>query len=121
MIQFEFRLRGHPRIAKEMVTQFPGKTVKQIRDKRKEVAYKKLLQSHFDYMDVSPGSPHETPQESTSASQAVTEPVNMLPSANINADVFPPPEPDGLNIPTALPTIGAVEPVDRTDQDVTGI
>ena len=48
MIQLELRLTGHPRIAKEMGTHFPGKTIKQIRDKRKEASYKKLLQSHLD-------------------------------------------------------------------------
>ena len=31
-----------------MVEHFPGKTIKQIRDKRKEASYRKLLQTHLD-------------------------------------------------------------------------
>jgi hypothetical protein len=46
-------------MAKEMTTHFPGKTTKQIRDKRKEVAYKKLLQSQTEDTDNSPGSQND--------------------------------------------------------------
>jgi len=48
MLQLEIQLGDHPRIAKEMVAHFPGKTIKQIRDKRKEEPYKKLLQALLD-------------------------------------------------------------------------
>jgi hypothetical protein len=55
MIQMELRVRGHPRLAKEMVPYFPGKTAKQIRDKRREAAYKTLLQSHLDNLETTHG------------------------------------------------------------------
>ena len=48
MMQLELQLKGHPRIAKEMTAHFPGKTEKQIRDKRKEAQYKTLVQAYLD-------------------------------------------------------------------------
>jgi hypothetical protein len=36
---------GHPQIAKQMLAHFPGKTNKQIRDKRNERTYKNLLKA----------------------------------------------------------------------------
>jgi hypothetical protein len=99
-----------------MVTHFPGKTVKQIRDKRKEVAYKKLLQSHLDDIENPSGSPYETTQGDTSTSQTATEPENTIPFPNINAVSFPPLEQEGANISTDLTTIWTAEPEYGIDQ-----
>jgi hypothetical protein len=46
MLKLESRLQGHPRIAKEMTKYSPGKTAKQIRDKRKDTSYKALVQAY---------------------------------------------------------------------------
>jgi hypothetical protein len=56
----ELRLRVHTMIAKQMVTHFPWDKMKQIRDTKKEVAYKKLLQSHLDDIEASSGCTNET-------------------------------------------------------------
>jgi len=61
MLQLELRFKGHPRIAKQMVAHLPGKTAKQVRDKTKEVAYKKLLQSLLDNTTLL-GTPTESTQ-----------------------------------------------------------
>ena len=52
MLRLEVQLQGHPRVAKEMTAYFPGKTAKQIRDKRKETSYKQLLQAHLDSVET---------------------------------------------------------------------
>jgi len=65
MIQLEQQLKGHPRIAKEMTAHFPGKTAKQIRDKRREGPYKKLLQALFEPTNEQASSPPDT-QDNTS-------------------------------------------------------
>jgi hypothetical protein len=44
MLHLEKSLEGHPQIAKQMMEHLPGKTVKQIRDKRKEPSYKALVE-----------------------------------------------------------------------------
>ena len=46
MIHLEMSLKGNPRIAKQMIEHLPGKTAKQIRDKRKEPSYKTLLKQY---------------------------------------------------------------------------
>jgi hypothetical protein len=48
MLQLEIQMRGHPIIAKQMEPYLPGKSGKQIRDKRKEAPYKRVLQSLSD-------------------------------------------------------------------------
>ena len=65
MIQLEQQLKGHPRIAKEMTAHFPGKTAKQIRDKRREGPNKKLLQALFEPTNEQASSPPDT-QDNTS-------------------------------------------------------
>jgi hypothetical protein len=44
MLRLELRLQGHPRIAKQIEAHIPNKTAKQIRDKRREATYRRLLQ-----------------------------------------------------------------------------
>ena len=44
MIRLEKSLQGHPQIVKQMMEHLPGKTAKQIRDKRKEPSYKALME-----------------------------------------------------------------------------
>ena len=48
MLQLELSLMGQPKIASKMLPHFPGKTNKQIRDKRKEQTYKNLLRAQMD-------------------------------------------------------------------------
>jgi hypothetical protein len=43
MARLEQTLQGHPQIAKQMMAHLPGKTAKQIRDKRREPSYKALV------------------------------------------------------------------------------
>jgi hypothetical protein len=93
--------------------------VKQIRDKRKEVAYKKLLQSQIDDIETPSGSPNETTQGYTSKSQTATEPDNTIPFPDINAVSVPTLE--GASISTDLPMIGTAEPEDRIDHYKTWI
>ena len=53
MIRLEKSLKGHLQIAKQMMKHLPGKTAKQIRDKRKGPSYKALVGQH--------ASTHESP------------------------------------------------------------
>jgi hypothetical protein len=57
MLRLELRFKGNPRIAKEMETFFPGRTAKQIRDKRKDQSYKKLLEQYLGNHDTSEDLP----------------------------------------------------------------
>jgi hypothetical protein len=59
LIQLEKNLQGHPRIAKQMMEHLPGKTAKQIRDKRKEPSYKALLERQTTGFSTTP-DPHES-------------------------------------------------------------
>jgi hypothetical protein len=43
LLRAERTLRGHPQIAKQMMENLPGKTAKQIRDKRNYPSYKALV------------------------------------------------------------------------------
>jgi hypothetical protein len=45
MLRIERELKSHPRMAMQMTEHLPGKTLKQIRDKRKEASYKTLLRN----------------------------------------------------------------------------
>jgi len=47
MIRLEKSLQGHPQIAKQMMEHLPGKTAKQIRDKRKQPSYKALTEQYY--------------------------------------------------------------------------
>lgn len=47
MISLEKSLQGHPRIAKQMMEHLPGKTAKQIRDKRREPSYKTRVEEYM--------------------------------------------------------------------------
>ena len=53
MIRCEKSQQDHLQIAKQMIKHLPGKTSKQIRDKRKEPSYKALVEQH--------ASTHESP------------------------------------------------------------
>jgi len=46
MIHLEKTLQGHLQIAKQMMEHLPGKTAKQIRDKRREASYKALVEKY---------------------------------------------------------------------------
>ena len=46
MIHLEKFLQGHPQFAKQMIEHLPGKTAKQIRDKRREPSYKALVEQY---------------------------------------------------------------------------
>jgi len=46
MIRLEKSLQGHPQVAKQMMEHLPGKTVKQIRDKRNNPSYRALVDLH---------------------------------------------------------------------------
>jgi hypothetical protein len=46
MIRLEKSLQGHPQIAKQMTEHLPGKTAKQIRDKRREPSYKAMVEQY---------------------------------------------------------------------------
>ena len=63
MLQLEIQLQGHPRVAKEITAYFPGKTAKQIRDKRKETSYKQLLQAHLGSVETVSSTQTTVPEE----------------------------------------------------------
>ena len=60
MLQLEIQMRGHPRITKQMEPHFPGKTGKQIRDKRK-APYKRMLQSLLEAAKAG-ATPYRNPE-----------------------------------------------------------
>ena len=64
-IRLEKSLQGHLQMAKQMMKHLPGKTAKQIRDKRKEPSYKALVEQHAS-THVSPVTPE--PHESICSS-----------------------------------------------------
>lgn len=74
MIRLEISLQGHPQIAKQMMAHLPGKTAKQIRDKRKEVTYKALVETYKltqqDPAEHRPDSIERTTSNSESESDA---------------------------------------------------
>ena len=80
MLQLELRFKGHPRIAKEMVSHLPGKTVKQIRDKRREAAYKTIHQSPSESTATLLGTPMEVTQEDVLTPSLTNEPSTMTSS-----------------------------------------
>jgi len=47
MIRLEKSLQGHPGIAKQMMGNLPGKTVKHIRDKRRQPSNKALVEVYM--------------------------------------------------------------------------
>jgi len=47
MIRLEKSLQGYPQIAKQMTEHLPGKTAKQIRDKRREPSYKAIVEQYI--------------------------------------------------------------------------
>jgi len=70
MIRLEKALQGHPQIAKQMMEHLPGKTAKQIRDKRKEPSYKALTEQYYSETERPLESIH-----SSSDSEAEIRPV----------------------------------------------
>jgi hypothetical protein len=59
MLRLERSLHGHPQIAKQMMEHLPGKTARQIRDKRNDPSYKALLERQ-----ISTEKPSATPARS---------------------------------------------------------
>jgi len=70
MLRLEKTLQGHPHIAKQMMEHLPGKTAKQIRDKRKEPSYKALTEQYY--------SETEKPRESTRTSSDSEEEIRPV-------------------------------------------
>jgi hypothetical protein len=116
MVKLELQLQGHPRMAKEMTIHFPGKTTKHIRDKRKEVAYKKLLQSQSANIS-SPGSRNANSQRETLISQKPMETETTIPFPDTRGDNLQTPEKTGRTTPTALPSPGTEVPEDPILED----
>ena len=75
MLELERRFKGHSRIAKDMSSYLPGKTLKQIRDKRREPSYKTLLQATLGDKDGTNSSYGDEP--------TAAEYVPTLPRANL--------------------------------------
>jgi hypothetical protein len=71
MIHLEKTLQGHPQIAKQMMEHLPGKTAKQIRDKRREPSYKALVETY----KLAQGQPanQEPPESICSSSDSEVE------------------------------------------------
>jgi hypothetical protein len=86
------------------------KTTKQIRDKRKEVAYKMLLQSQSDDTDNSPGSLNDNTQVENLPSQKPMETETTIPFPDTIIGNLPSLEQEGQSPPTYLPTLGNGEP-----------
>jgi len=121
MLQLELRFKGHPMIAKEMVSHFPGKTLKQIRDKRREAAYRKLLQSLSESTTTLLGTPMEDTQEDVLTPSLTNEPGTMTSSPQSETGL---PEMDlaeETTITTDLPKTGTIKPIYETDRDKTWI
>ena len=61
MIRLQKSLQGHLQIAKQMLKHIPGKTAKQIRDKRKEPSHKALVEQHAStHLRPTTPEPHES-------------------------------------------------------------
>jgi hypothetical protein len=92
MIQLQIRFWGQHKFAKEMTAHFPGKTAKQIRNKRKDT-YKTLIQTHLDGNALTDNPPTNTGED------------NEGDSSRGNRDT---PEPETLagNIPLPILSFG---------------
>ena len=73
MLRLEKSLKGHPQIAKQMMEHLPGKTAKQIRDKRKEASYKALVEH-------CPPTPRPEPLESICSSSDSEPEIRIVPT-----------------------------------------
>jgi hypothetical protein len=96
MVSLEYSLLGHPRMAQQMAAHLPGKTTKQIRDKRREPNYKALVASHkpedrgrgtrppsnsFQQDPPEEPSEHESPQASELKTEHPHQPTGHTESA----------------------------------------
>jgi hypothetical protein len=95
MLLLEFRLQGHPRIAKQMEAHLPNKTAKQIRDKRREATYKSLLQERatalLPEVEAEPALLHlstasEVPPPLSTAGRAAPAPSSAVRPNDFEAD-----------------------------------
>ncbi|GFG30127.1 hypothetical protein Cfor_07569, partial [Coptotermes formosanus] len=66
-------LHEHPQIAKQMMAHIPGKTAKQIRDKRKEPSYKSLVQAYNSTQGASSGKHSDPIVIATSSSESASD------------------------------------------------
>jgi hypothetical protein len=72
MLGLERTLWGHPQIAKQMMEHLPGKTTKQISDKRRETSYKALVEG-LDIQDGQLGTVDENTKPESDLCQAIPD------------------------------------------------
>jgi hypothetical protein len=102
MLLLEAQFAGHQQVAKQMEAHLPGKTAKQIRDKRREPTYRRRLEEHQRSTTISsaavPRDLHVTPIPTLPVNTSpITSPHNRDPSI-LNVQL---PNPSGHTLPPA--------------------
>ena len=94
MIRLETVYKGHPQIAKQMMAHLPGKTAKQIRDKRKEPSYKALVEEHYAIHQELQQTVEQDPDESDEVARLCeSDPGGVVPALRSGT---PPEEPPNI-------------------------
>jgi hypothetical protein len=103
MIELEAQFAEHPQAAKQMETHLPGKTAKQIRDKRRETTYRRLLEEHRRNLMMF--TPPLIPPRGPPAYPLPPHPTTACPTAPLCDHVLPSPDDPVPVLPAAVPSI----------------